>query len=292
MMRAVPGCVVLYPCDGVSAGQLVIAAAAHIGMTYMRTSRPKTPVIYTAADEFVIGGSKVLRESPEDVATVVAAGVTVFEALAAHDELRRSGMHLRVIDAYCVQPIDVDALVRAGQATGRRLVTVEDHYAAGGLGDAVSDAVAAHGNQRAAAGGARSAQERKNRPSCLTGSASRLARSWRRSPPRSRPRRSHRHPRSLPIHCRQRSGSVLVEPGGLRRREGGAGADRTPGLSERRRVDERLSGDHDPPGDRHAARGDRPAQGRGGQMRWLKQRSDFSLSLWERAGVRAKGARS
>ena len=145
MMRAVPGCVVLYPCDGVSAGQLVIAAAAHIGMTYMRTSRPKTPVIYTAADEFVIGGSKVLRESPEDVATVVAAGVTVFEALAAHDELRRSGMHLRVIDAYCVQPIDVDALVRAGQATGRRLVTVEDHYAAGGLGDAVSDAVAAHG---------------------------------------------------------------------------------------------------------------------------------------------------
>ncbi len=144
MMRAVPGCVVLYPCDGVSAARLVVTAAAHAGMTYMRTSRPKTPIIYTAADAFVIGGSKVLRESSEDVATVVAAGVTVFEALAAYDELDRSGIHLRVIDAYCVQPVDADTLVRAGQATGHRLITVEDHYAAGGLGDAVSDAVAAH----------------------------------------------------------------------------------------------------------------------------------------------------
>ena len=87
----------------------------------------------------------MLRESPEDVATVVAAGVTVFEALAAYDELDRSGLHLRVIDAYCVQPVDLDTLVRAGQATGHRLITVEDHYAAGGLGDAVSDAVASHG---------------------------------------------------------------------------------------------------------------------------------------------------
>ena len=145
MMRAVPGCVVLYPCDGVSAARLVVAAAAHAGMTYMRTSRPKTPVIYAAADEFVIGGSKILRESPKDVATVVAVGVTVFEALAAYDQLDRSGIHLRVIDAYCVQPIDVDTLVRAGQATGHRLITVEDHCVAGGLGDAVSDAVAIHG---------------------------------------------------------------------------------------------------------------------------------------------------
>jgi transketolase len=144
MMRAVPECVVLYPCDGVSAARLVVAAAAHTGMTYMRTSRPKTPVIYTEADEFVVGGSKVLREDPADIATVVAAGVTVFEALAAYEELRLAGIHLRVIDAYSVQPIDVDTLVRAGQVTGCRLITVEDHYAAGGLGDAVSDAVAAY----------------------------------------------------------------------------------------------------------------------------------------------------
>ena len=145
MMRAVPGCVVLYPCDGISAARLAVAAAAHDGMTYMRTSRPKTPIIYTEADDFVIGGSKVLRESADDVATVVAAGVTVFEALAAYDELAKSGIRLRVIDAYCVQPLDVDTLVRSGQMTGHRLITVEDHYAAGGLGDAVSDAVASHG---------------------------------------------------------------------------------------------------------------------------------------------------
>ncbi len=145
MMRGVPECVVLYPCDAISAGRLVVVSAAHTGMTYMRTSRPKTPVIYTEDDEFVIGGSKVLRESPNDVATVVAAGVTVFEALAAHDALLKVGIHLRVIDAYSVQPIDGETMVRAGEATGSRLITVEDHYAAGGLGDAVSDAVASHG---------------------------------------------------------------------------------------------------------------------------------------------------
>ena len=111
----------------------------------MRTTRPKTPVIYGADEEFRIGGSKVLRESPDDVATVVAAGVTVFEALSAYDELGRSGINLRVIDAYSVQPIDTDTLVLAGQVTNDRLITVEDHYAAGGLGDAVSDAVAPHG---------------------------------------------------------------------------------------------------------------------------------------------------
>jgi transketolase len=145
MMRAVPECVVFYPCDGVSAARLVVASAAHQGMTYMRTTRPKTPVIYGADEEFRIGGSKVLRESPDDVATVVSAGVTVFEALSAYDELRRAGINLRVIDAYSVQPIDTDTLVLAGQVTGDRLITVEDHYAAGGLGDAVSDAVAPHG---------------------------------------------------------------------------------------------------------------------------------------------------
>ena len=145
MMRAVPECVVFYPCDGVSAARLVVASAVHQGMTYMRTTRPKTPVIYGANEEFRIGGSKVLRESPDDVATVVAAGVTVFEALSAYDELRRSGINLRVIDAYSVQPIDTDTLVLASQATSGRLITVEDHYAAGGLGDAVSDAVAPHG---------------------------------------------------------------------------------------------------------------------------------------------------
>ena len=145
MMRGVPNCIVLYPCDGVSTERLVEAAAACQGMVYIRTSRPKTEVIYTPADQFPIGGSKVLRESVEDVATVVAAGVTVFEALAAHDQLAAEGICARVIDAYSVQPIDTLTLVRAGEQTNYQIITVEDHYAVGGLGDAVSDAVADHG---------------------------------------------------------------------------------------------------------------------------------------------------
>ncbi len=145
MMRAVPGCAVLYPCDGVSTERLVAAAARHEGMVYIRTTRPKTPVIYTAADEFPIGGSKVVRESPDDVATVVAAGVTLFEALRAHDELAAEDLAVRVIDAYSVQPVDRDTLLEAARATGGRILTVEDHYAAGGLGDAVSAAVAPAG---------------------------------------------------------------------------------------------------------------------------------------------------
>ena len=145
MMRAVPGCVVLYPCDAVSTSALVAAAAAHDGMTYIRTSRPKTPVVYAADEAFPIGGSKTLRESAEDACTVVAAGVTVFEALAACDTLAEAGVRIRVVDAYSLQPIDADGLVAAARATGGRLVTVEDHYAAGGLGDAVSAAAAPQG---------------------------------------------------------------------------------------------------------------------------------------------------
>ena len=145
MMRAVPGCVVLYPCDAVSAARLVEAAAGCDGMVYVRTSRPKTPVLYGPDDEFPVGGSKVLRESPDDAAAVAAAGVTVFEALRAHDLLAAEGIPLRVIDAYSVQPVDRRTLVEAARRTGGRLITVEDHYAAGGLGDAVSDALADDG---------------------------------------------------------------------------------------------------------------------------------------------------
>ncbi len=145
MMRAVPGCTVLYPCDAVSTARLVEAAAGCDGMVYIRTSRPKTPVIYLAGEEFPVGGSKTLRRSPTDAATVVAAGVTLFEALRAHEMLAAEGIPLRVIDAYSVEPVDRRTLVDAARRTGGRLVTVEDHYAAGGLGDAVSDAVAADG---------------------------------------------------------------------------------------------------------------------------------------------------
>jgi transketolase len=145
LMRAVPNCTVLYPCDGTSAQRLVALAAYHPGPVYIRTSRPKTPVIYDASERFHVGGSKTLRSSKEDVATVVAAGITVFEALKACDELKREGVSIRVIDAYSVQPIDASTLVTSARETNRTVVTVEDHYVHGGLGDAVSEVVAPEG---------------------------------------------------------------------------------------------------------------------------------------------------
>jgi transketolase len=145
MMRAQPNFTVLYPCDAVSTERLMALAAYHPGPAYIRTSRPKTPVIYKNDETFEIGGCKVLRESPNDVATVVAAGVTVYEALKAHDELQNSGIGIRVIDLYSVQPVDRATLVASARQTRNRIVTVEDHYAAGGIGDAVAEAVGAGG---------------------------------------------------------------------------------------------------------------------------------------------------
>ena len=144
MATAQPNFTVLYPCDAISAEHLVVAAANHHGPVYIRTSRPKTPVIYDSADVFPIGGCKVLRRSDSDVATVVAAGVTVFEALKAHEELKAAGSNIRVIDLYSLQPIDAATLTTAARETGT-LITVEDHYAVGGIGDAVARAVAPAG---------------------------------------------------------------------------------------------------------------------------------------------------
>jgi transketolase len=141
MFRGVPNCTVFYPSDAMSAERLVALAADTPGMVYIRTTRPKTPVIYDTNETFTVGGSKTLRQSEKDVATVVAAGVTLSEALKAHDELAAAGIAVRVIDLYCVQPIDREALVAAGRATNGRIITVEDHYAHGGIGDAVSEAV-------------------------------------------------------------------------------------------------------------------------------------------------------
>ncbi len=145
MMRSVPDCVVLYPCDAMSTERLVVEMTRHQGMAYMRTSRPKTPVIYGPDEAFPIGGCKVLRRSGQDAAVVVGAGVTVFEALKAHDELKKEGISIRVIDLYSVQPLDAATLLEAAEATAGAVITVEDHYASGGIGDAVSEAVAAGG---------------------------------------------------------------------------------------------------------------------------------------------------
>ena len=145
MCRAQPNFTVLYPADGVSAERLVALAAYHPGPVYIRTSRPKTPLLYSADTPFRIGGLHVLRQAAQDVATVVAAGITVFEALRAYDQLKAEGVLIRVIDLYSVQPVDRDGLVGAARATGGRVLTVEDHYAAGGIGDAVAEAIAGSG---------------------------------------------------------------------------------------------------------------------------------------------------
>jgi transketolase len=144
MFTAQPNFVALYPSDAVSTERLVAESAAHSGPVYIRTSRPKTPVIYDNTEGFPIGGLKVLRHSANDKATVIGAGVTLFEALKAHDELKGKGVNIRVIDLYSVQPVDAASLIEAGEQTGR-LITVEDHYMSGGLGDAVARAVAPKG---------------------------------------------------------------------------------------------------------------------------------------------------
>jgi transketolase len=140
MFRAVPNCAVLYPCDAVSTEKLLASMAYHHGPAYMRTSRPKTPVIYEPGEKFPIGGSKVLRSSANDQVTLVGCGVTLFEALKAYDVLKAKGIAARVIDLYCLQPVDEKTLQQAGKETGV-FVTVEDHYPAGGIGDAVAGAV-------------------------------------------------------------------------------------------------------------------------------------------------------
>jgi transketolase len=142
MYRTQPNYTVFYPCDAVSTERLIAVMAYHPGPAYMRTSRPKTPVIYSNQETFTVGGLKVLRESGNDMATVVGAGVTVFEALKAYDLLKAEGTLIRVVDLYSVAPVDRKGLAAAARATGGRLITVEDHYAAGGIGDAVAEAVA------------------------------------------------------------------------------------------------------------------------------------------------------
>ena len=145
MMRAVPHSTVLYPSDAVSSERLVAAAAELTGTTYIRTSRPATPVLYTNTEAFPIGGSKVVRSSPHDRLTVVAAGVTLHEALSAADAVQAAGTHIRVLDAYSVKPLDAQGIVSAARDTHNTLLVVEDHYYDGGLGDAVLNAVATHG---------------------------------------------------------------------------------------------------------------------------------------------------
>ena len=140
MMRAVGGSTVLYPSDATSAAYLTDQMAERTGVVYLRTTRGSYPVLYGPDETFPIGGSKVVRSSPEDQVTLIGAGVTLHNCLAAADELAADGIHARVLDLYSVKPVDTQALLDAADATENRLVVVEDHYPEGGLGSAVLDA--------------------------------------------------------------------------------------------------------------------------------------------------------
>jgi len=141
MFRSIPGCVVFYPSDGVSCERAVELAANHPNMVYIRSSRPATPVLYEKDEVFEIGKSKIIRQSENDTALVIGAGVTLHEAIKAADTLKAEGTHIRVMDIFCLKPIDQAALIANAKACGGKVVTVEDHYPAGGLGEAVAAAL-------------------------------------------------------------------------------------------------------------------------------------------------------
>ncbi len=141
MFRTVQDSVVLYPCDAYATERLVEEAAKQKGIVYIRTTREATPLLYSPKDTFPIGKSKTLRRSQNDAVALIAAGATVFEALSAYDELKKEGIQARVIDLYCIKPIEKEALAEATEGV-RSIITVEDHRPEGGIGEAVRSALA------------------------------------------------------------------------------------------------------------------------------------------------------
>ncbi|MDX6513374.1 MAG: transketolase [Gaiellaceae bacterium] len=146
-LRAIHGSTVLHPCDANQTAKLVAAMADLDGISYLRTLRPATPVIYGPDEEFEIGGSRVLRSSDEDDVTIVGAGVTVHEAMKAAEALAGDGISARVIDLYSIKPLDLEKLRAAAEATGGRLIAVEDHWPEGGVGEAVASALSEAGER-------------------------------------------------------------------------------------------------------------------------------------------------
>ena len=143
MMRAVVGSTVLYPSDAVSTEKLLEQMALTKGVCFLRTSRPKTAVIYGNDEKFPVGGAKVVRTG--DKVTIVGAGVTLHEAIKAADALKAEGINVTVIDAYSIKPLGKDVILAAAKKTGNTVITVEDHYSEGGLGDAVAGELSSEG---------------------------------------------------------------------------------------------------------------------------------------------------
>lgn len=145
MFRTVPGCVVLYPSDAVSAFHATTLAANHHGMVFIRTSRPDAETVYASDESFKIGESKVHKSSDSDKITLVGAGVTFTAACEAAETLKGEGINVRVVDIFCVKPIDKDTLLKSAEQTGNQILVVEDHYPEGGIYEAVTGALAPHG---------------------------------------------------------------------------------------------------------------------------------------------------
>ncbi|MEQ2246084.1 Transketolase-like protein 2 [Ilyodon furcidens] len=141
MFRAIPTCTVFYPSDAVSTERAVELCANTKGICFIRTSRPANAVIYSSDEKFEIGVAKVVRQSDSDVVTVIGAGVTLHEALAAYDTLKSEGKNICVIDPFTIKPLDAATILSCARATGGQIITVEDHYKEGGLGEAVLSAM-------------------------------------------------------------------------------------------------------------------------------------------------------
>lgn len=144
MFRTIPGATVFYPSDAVSTERAIELAANTKGVCFIRTSRPNTPILYEANEPFVAGQGKVVKESANDQILLIGAGVTLHEAVTAAEELAKSGIGARVIDPFTIKPIDVNLIVTHAKKVGGKIITIEDHYPEGGLGEAVLSAVATH----------------------------------------------------------------------------------------------------------------------------------------------------
>ncbi len=145
IMAAIPNSIILYPSDGISAYKLTEAAANyHDGISYLRTTRADTQALYPHNETFPVGGCKILRQSSNDKACIIAAGITIHEALKAYDLLKKDGISIAIIDAYSVKPLDIATITAVAKASGNRIITVEDHYIQGGLGQIVASAMVNH----------------------------------------------------------------------------------------------------------------------------------------------------
>jgi transketolase len=137
MFRTIPDCLILYPSDAYSTRACVEIMAKQKGISYLRTTRTKTPIIYKKSDTFRIGGSKVIRKSKKDTVTIIAAGITVHNSLKAYEELKKDGIFIRIVDAYSIKPIDKRGIINSLIETKNSVIVVEDHFERGGLGDEV-----------------------------------------------------------------------------------------------------------------------------------------------------------